>query len=68
MTVCQLIMSNITDFQLDCTRWCRFTILNRVGKKSQCCWRGNYKRRVIISLALTVHTCDWWCDSVVTFC
>jgi len=50
MTISQFITSNFTDFHLDCTRWCRFTLLSHVGKKSQCCWRGNYKRPAIISL------------------
>jgi len=39
-------MSNFTYFHLDCTRWYRFTLLNH-GKKSQCCWRGTYMRRVM---------------------
>jgi len=68
MTISQFITSNFTDFHFDCTRWCRFTLLSHVGEKSQCCWRGNYKRQVIISLALTVQTCGWWSDSVITFC
>jgi len=28
MSVSRLIMSNFTDFHLDCTRWCRFTFLS----------------------------------------
>jgi len=28
-------------FYVDCTRWCRFTFLTHVGKKSQFCGRGN---------------------------
>jgi len=44
MSIIQLIMSNFTDFHLDCTRWCRFTLVSHVGKNSQCCWRGNYSR------------------------
>jgi len=39
MSIGQLIMSNFTDFHLDCIRWCRFTLLTHVCNKSQCCWR-----------------------------
>jgi len=46
MSVSQLIMSKFTDFHFDCTRWCRFTLLSHVGKKSQCCWREKYKKWV----------------------
>jgi len=28
-------------FHLDCTVWCWFMFLTYVGKKSQCCRRGN---------------------------
>jgi len=30
-----------TDFHLDCTTWCRFMYITHVGKKSQCCLKGN---------------------------
>jgi len=50
MSISWLITSDFTDFHLNCTRWYRSTLLNHVGRKCQCCWRGNYKRQVIISL------------------
>jgi len=46
MSVSWLITSNFTDFHLQCTRWRRFTLVSHVGKKNQCCWRGNHKRCV----------------------
>jgi len=53
-------------FHLDCTRWCRFTFLPRVIKKSRCCWRGNWMSCMIISPMWSVHALDWRCDSDVT--
>jgi hypothetical protein len=42
--------------------------LTCVGKKRQCCSRGNYTSHVIISPTYSVHTCDWWHDSDMTYC
>jgi len=36
-------------FHLDCIRWCRFSFIPHAGKKSQCLWRGNQMRCMIIS-------------------
>jgi len=41
MSISQLITSKFIDFNLDCTRLCRFTPLSNVCKKCQWCWRGN---------------------------
>jgi len=36
-------------FYLDCTRWCAFTFLTHISKKSKCCWRENQMICVLIS-------------------
>ena len=53
----RLIMSNFSSipvvfhwfFPLDCTRLGIFWFVTQFGNKSQCCWRGNYIRHMIIS-------------------
>jgi len=37
-------------FHLDCTRWCRFTLLTHIGKKSQCSRRENLMSHLFVSL------------------
>jgi hypothetical protein len=52
----------------DCSRWCWFMFLTRLGNKSQYSWPGNYTRLVIISSMSSVHIRGWWRDSDVTLC
>jgi len=49
MSISRLITSNFTDFDLEFIRGYRFALLSHGGKKSQCCWRGNCKRRDYIT-------------------
>jgi len=59
MSIIGLITYNFTEFHLDCTRWCRFTLPSHVGKKANAAEEETTCDADYITNIM--HICDWCC-------